>query len=110
MVIQNPSMAYSSDQLKEEYQFSDDQIKKLVQVGVLAIHRTVNNWLLSIPNCGSYYKTFTAGRKAIINMIKRTRFNEISRTDLLLKKLPKDVKFSIYFHILDLLGADYIQR
>lgn len=110
LVENNSSMTYTSNQLKEDYEFSEDNIKKLVQIGTLAIHRTVGNWLLSIPNCGIFYKTFVAGRRALINMIRRTKFNEMSRTELLLKKPLKDVKFPTFYHILDLLGADYVQR
>lgn len=105
----NSSSTYTSTQLKNEYQFTEDQIKELVHNGVLAVHRTVGSWLLSLPNCGHFYKTFTAGRNALLSMIKRTKYHEVNRTELFARKLPKDVQLGIAYHVLDLIGGDFVQ-
>ncbi|XP_015795849.1 serine/threonine-protein kinase 19 [Tetranychus urticae] len=109
VVKSNPSSTCTSAQLREEYQFSDDQIKELVHNGVLAVHRTVGSWLLSLPNCGHFYKIFTAGRNALLSMIKRTKYHEINRTELFNRKMPKDVQLGIAYHVLDLIGGDFVQ-
>ncbi|XP_074598776.1 winged helix repair factor 1-like [Brevipalpus obovatus] len=105
----NSALSYTNDQLKEDYKLSEDEIKQLVHFGILAIHRTVGTWLLSIPNCGSFYKTFLAGRKSLLNLLKRARYNEMSRTELLSRKPPKDMKLSVAYHVLDIIGSDLVQ-
>lgn len=89
--------------------FSDDDIKELIQNGLLASHRIAGNWLLSIPNAGLFVKNFVQSRKSLLRIITATKFNEILRSELESKKHPKGVKLGMQYHILDLIGSDSVQ-
>jgi hypothetical protein len=94
--------------LKSEYKFNDKNISELIRCGLLATHRNVGTFLLSIPNAGEFVKNFDIGKKALISMFKKAKYNEISKTDILRRKLPKEAKFSIQCHVYDLIGLDLI--
>lgn len=66
--------------------------------------------LLSIPSCCDYSKKFEDGRKAVLNIIKKSKFKEISKLNLMNRKLPNDVKLPILYHILDIIGCDKVLR
>jgi serine/threonine-protein kinase 19 len=95
--------------LKTEYKFNDKNISELIRCGLLATHRNVGTFLLSIPNAGEFVKNFDIGKKALISMFKKAKYNEISKTDIQRRKLPKEAKFSIQFHVYDLIGSDLIR-
>lgn len=97
----------NKDHLSE---FTDDDIKELVQNGLLANHRAVGNYLLSIPNAGLFVKSFVEARKAVLRMMKTTKFGEILKSDLEKKKLPTNIKLCMEYVLLDFIGSDRVQR
>ena len=110
LIAEKWSTQISSDELKNEYHFNDDNITELIRNGLLARHRTVGIFLFSIPNAGEFIKSFDFGKKAIVSMINKCKYKEILKSYLIKRKLPRDMKFSLEFHIYDLIGSDLVQR
>ena len=108
VVYEKCSTQLSSDELKNEYHFNDENISELIRCGLLARHRNVGIFLFSLPNAGEFVKHFDFGKKALISIISKTKYKEISKSDLLKRRLSKDMKFSIEFHVYDLIGSDLI--
>ncbi|RWS10269.1 serine/threonine-protein kinase 19-like isoform X2 [Dinothrombium tinctorium] len=108
MVKESPQMTFTTSQLKEEYGFTENNISELIRNGLLAVHRTVGFWLLSLPSCGNFVKEFITGRKALISYIRRAKFSEILKNELEKKKIPK-VTLNLEYHILDIVGSDSVQ-
>lgn len=100
---------FSKEDLVGKYGLNDSNIKELVRLGVLSLHRSVGFYILSVPSCGDYSKKFEEGRKAVLNIIKKSKFKEISKMNLMARKLPYEVKLPILYHILDLVGCDKVQ-
>ena len=50
--------------------------RQLVKASVLTV-RDVGSWWLSIPNAGIFMKSFSRGRKAVITMIRKSKYKEI---------------------------------
>jgi len=105
----DPSMSYSTQDL-EKNGFNQEHLTQLVRIGILAVHRKAGNWLLSIPNCGQFYKKFLAGRKALMSVIQKTKFREISKYELENRNLSKKVELGLEYHIYDLIGSDTVVR
>lgn len=66
--------------------------------------------IFSIPSCADYSTLLHSGRKAILNIIKKAKFKEILKSNLINRKLPFEVKLPILYHILDIIGSDMVQR
>ena len=110
VVKDNSCSSFTNKQLKEKFQFNDENIKELIRNGLLVSHYiNVGSYLLSIPNAGEFVKSFNIGKKAVISMIKRSKFQEIAKQEIMKRKLPKECKFSIKFHIYDLIGSNHIK-
>jgi hypothetical protein len=52
--------------------------RQLVKAGVLTV-RDVGSWWLAIPSAGLYMKSFNRGRKAVLTMIRKSKYKEILR-------------------------------
>jgi hypothetical protein len=89
--------------------FTEADINELIQNGLLATHRVAGNFLLSIPNAGAFVKEYLKSRKALLRMIKATKFDEIMRAELETKSLPRGSKMGMKYLILDLIGSDTVQ-
>ncbi|CAG2114102.1 unnamed protein product, partial [Medioppia subpectinata] len=102
------STQISSDVLKNEYSFNDNNISELIRTGLLARHRNPGHFLLSVPNAGEFAKTFDFGKKFLLSIIKKCKYKEILGSELMKRRLPKDMKFSLEYHIYDLIGSQVI--
>lgn len=102
-----PEIVLTRDHLEG---LTNDNIKQLVQMGLLANHRIIGKWLLSVPNVGVFVTSFVKARKAVLRMIKATKLSEIGRNELETKKLPKFMKLGMKFMVLDLIGSDTVIR
>lgn len=105
----NCDCKFSKEDLIGKYALNESNIKELVHLGVLSLHRSVGFYILSVPSCGDYSKRFEDGRRAVLNIIKKSKFKEISKQNLINRKLPPEVKLPIQYHILDLIGSDRVQ-
>lgn len=109
MIPEKWSTQITSEQLKNEYHFNEDNISELIRTGLLARHRTVGTFLFSIPNAGEFIKSMDSGKKSILSVINKSKYKEISKSSLLKRKFPKDMKFSVEYHVYDLIGSDLVQ-
>ncbi|KAJ0058134.1 hypothetical protein NL108_007417, partial [Boleophthalmus pectinirostris] len=101
-------LSFSKDQMLRDFLFSDDEITQLVKSGVLTV-RDAGSWWLSIPNSGKFTKYFIQGRKAVLKMIKKSKYNEVLKVDLEDRKTPSQVKFHMKYHIHDIVGAELVE-
>ncbi|TPP60038.1 Serine/threonine-protein kinase 19 [Fasciola gigantica] len=85
-------------------QFSDKEISGLVQVGALTI-RSVGVWWISSPVLGRFLKTYKAGQRELLTMLRRKRFKELLLSDIIVRKSGKTVRLGHMFHILAHIGA-----
>lgn len=58
---------------------------------------------------GTLFKSITEGRKELLGIVKRTRYNEIGEAKLGRKKLRKS-PLGMQFHIRDALGLGMLER
>lgn len=101
-------LSFSKDQMLRDFLFTDAEITQLVKSGVLTV-RDAGSWWLSIPNSGKFTKYLIQGRKAVLNMVKKSKYNEVLKADLEDRKTPSQVKFHMKYHIHDIVGAELVE-
>lgn len=101
-------LSFSKDKMLREFLFTDAEITQLVKSGVLTV-RDAGSWWLSIPNSGKFTKYFIQGRKAVLNMVKKSKYCEVLKADLEERKTTSQVKFHMKYHIHDLVGAELVE-
>uniref|UniRef100_A0AAV2KJY2 Serine/threonine kinase 19 n=1 Tax=Knipowitschia caucasica TaxID=637954 RepID=A0AAV2KJY2_KNICA len=101
-------LSFSKDKMLKDFLFTDAEITQLVKSGVLTV-RDAGSWWLAIPNSGKFTKYFLQGRKAVLNMVKKSKYNEVLKVDLEDRKTPAQVKFHIKYHIHDIVGAELVE-
>ena len=50
------------------------------------------------------------GRKAVLGMIKKSKYSEVLKTDLEERRTPAQVKFHMKYHVHDIVGAELVER
>ena len=50
------------------------------------------------------------GRKAVLNMVKKSKYSEVLKTELEERRTTSHVKFQMKYHIHDIVGADLVER
>ncbi|XP_047428215.1 serine/threonine-protein kinase 19-like isoform X2 [Mugil cephalus] len=101
-------LSFSKDQMLREFLFTDSEITQLVKSGVLTV-RDAGSWWLSIPNSGKFTKYFIQGRKAVLSMVKKSKYNEILKTEIEERRTTSQVKFHMKYHIHDIIGAELVE-
>ncbi|XP_074648362.1 winged helix repair factor 1-like [Tubulanus polymorphus] len=104
-----PDVSLDRKTLTTAFNFTEAEITKLVQCSILTV-RDVGSWWLAIPAIGAFIKSFIRGRKAVVAMIKKSKYKEILKTELEQRNLPKSVKLGMEYHLHDIIGADMVQR
>ncbi|XP_064622255.1 inactive serine/threonine-protein kinase 19-like [Lineus longissimus] len=102
-----PDISFDKQKLMTQYKFKEEEIHQLIKCGVLNT-RDVGSWWLSIPDLGIFIKSFLRGRKAVITMIRKSKYREILQQDLETRKLPKVARLGMMYHIHDIIGADLV--
>ncbi|XP_016112956.1 serine/threonine-protein kinase 19-like isoform X3 [Sinocyclocheilus grahami] len=74
-------LSFNKEKMLKEFLFTDPAITQLVKSGVLTV-RDAGSWWLSIPNSGKFIKYFIKGRKAVLGMVKKSKYGEILKTEL----------------------------
>ncbi|XP_022706368.1 serine/threonine-protein kinase 19-like [Varroa jacobsoni] len=100
-------IVFTREQL-EKHDFSERQVSDLIRMGVLSLRTIVGSYWLSIPGVGDYVRHLETGRKALIQILKRTKFKQILRSDLEQKKIARS-RFSMSYLIDDALGKDLLE-
>ncbi|XP_072550537.1 serine/threonine-protein kinase 19 isoform X2 [Salminus brasiliensis] len=101
-------LSFSKDKMLKHFLFTDSEITQLVKSGVLTV-RDAGSWWLSIPNSGRFTKYFLQGRKAVLGMIKKSKYNEILKSVLEERRTTSHVKIHIKYHIHDIMGAELVE-
>ncbi|MBN3311537.1 ZP2 protein, partial [Atractosteus spatula] len=101
-------LSFNKEKMLKEFLFTDQEITQLVKAGVLTV-RDAGSWWLSIPNTGRFTKYFLQGRKAVLGMIKKSRYGEVLQSSLENRKVTSQVKFGIQYHIHDIIGAELVE-
>lgn len=50
------------------------------------------------------------GRKAVLNMVRKSKYGEVLQAELEERKTPSQVKFHMKYLINDIVGAELVQR
>lgn len=101
-------LSFSKDKMLKEFLFTDSEITQLVKAGVLTV-RDAGSWWLSIPNSGRFTKYFIQGRKAVLSMVKKSKYSEVLKADLEERRTNSHVKFHMKYHIHDIVGAELVE-
>uniref|UniRef100_A0A3P8W4H1 Serine/threonine kinase 19 n=1 Tax=Cynoglossus semilaevis TaxID=244447 RepID=A0A3P8W4H1_CYNSE len=101
-------LSFSKDKMLREFLFTDSEITQLVKSGVLTV-RDAGSWWLSIPNSGKFTKYFIQGRKAVLGMVKKSKYGEVLQAELEGRRTTSQVKFHMKYHIHDIVGADLVK-
>lgn len=89
--------------------FSQDEIKTLIQRGFLAVDREVGKWVLSLPSAAVFIRTHSSGRKVLMRTIRSTKFREMMAVELQQRKLPSSCKFDFKYFLTDLIGSGDVE-
>ncbi|XP_003964682.1 serine/threonine-protein kinase 19 [Takifugu rubripes] len=101
-------LSFGKDRMLRGLLFTDAEITQLVKSGVLTV-RDAGSWWLSIPNSGKFTKYFIQGRKAVLNMVRKSKYGEVLQAELEERKTPSQVKFHMKYLINDIVGAELVQ-
>ncbi|XP_060696198.1 inactive serine/threonine-protein kinase 19-like isoform X2 [Hemiscyllium ocellatum] len=101
-------LGFNKDKMLKEFSFHDQEITQLVNAGVLTV-RDVGSWWLAIPGAGRFVKYFVNGRKAVLRMIRKSKYNEVLQSDLETRKGVSMVKLGIQYHVHDIIGAELVK-
>ncbi|KAK1798136.1 hypothetical protein P4O66_000631 [Electrophorus voltai] len=103
-----PDLSFSKDKMLKEFVFTDSEITQLVQAGVLTV-RDAGSWWLAIPNSGRFTKYFIQGRKAVLGMVKKSKYSEILKSRLEERHCTSQVKLQMKYHVHDIIGAELVE-
>ncbi|XP_028310147.1 serine/threonine-protein kinase 19 [Gouania willdenowi] len=101
-------LSFSKDKMLREFFFTDSEITQLVKSGVLTV-RDAGSWWLSIPNSGKFTKYFIQGRKAVLAMVKKSKYGEVLQSEIEERRTTTQVKFHMKYHICDIVGAELVE-
>ncbi|XP_053298760.1 serine/threonine-protein kinase 19 [Pleuronectes platessa] len=101
-------LSFSKDKMIRELLFTDSEITQLVKSGLLTV-RDAGSWWLSIPNSGKFAKYFIQGRKAVLAMVKKSKYSEVLQAELEERRTTSHVKFHMKYHVHDIVGADLVE-
>ncbi|OQR76338.1 serine/threonine-protein kinase 19-like [Tropilaelaps mercedesae] len=101
------NVVFSREQLNK-LDFTEKEISQLIRMGVLSLRKTVGSYFLSIPGASEYVRHLEAGRKALQQALKKTKFKQILRDDFEKKKLAR-TRLSVSYLIDDALGKDVLE-
>ncbi|TRY88029.1 hypothetical protein DNTS_026622 [Danionella cerebrum] len=102
------SLSFDKHQLITDLLFSDAEITQLVKAGVLTV-KDAGSWWLAIPNSGKFIKYLLEGRRAVLNMVKKSKYGEILKNELEERRTTSKIKFKMKYHIHDLIGAELVE-
>ncbi|GAU97887.1 hypothetical protein RvY_09112 [Ramazzottius varieornatus] len=104
--VDNFDISISTNDLKKDRAFTDEDIQSLVLVGVLIV-REVGTWWLSFPGAGQFMKTFLSGREKVLTMVKKAKYSSVLESELIKRGLPKRC-LGMHYTIHDVIGNDLV--
>lgn len=53
---------------------------------------------------------FLSGRKAVLGMVKKSKYSEVLQAELEERRTTVHVKFHMKYHVHDIVGAELVER
>ncbi|XP_074167483.1 inactive serine/threonine-protein kinase 19 isoform X4 [Sminthopsis crassicaudata] len=100
-------LSFQQDQMIQTFGFRDCEITQLVNAGVLTV-RDAGSWWLSVPGAGRFVKYFVKGRRAVLGMVRKSKYRELSLSELLGRQAPLSVRLGLPYHVHDLIGGQLL--
>ncbi|XP_020829973.1 winged helix repair factor 1 [Phascolarctos cinereus] len=100
-------LSFQQDQMIQTFGFRDCEITQLVNAGVLTV-RDAGSWWLSVPGAGRFVKYFVKGRQAVLGMVRKSKYRELSLSELLGRRAPLSVRLGLPYHVHDLIGGQLL--
>ena len=88
------------------FRLLERDISALMQAGMLT-GRGVDSFYISIPGAGTFVKSLAKGRSELLSMLKRAKYQEMLRNELLKRKLRMS-KIGVPYAVADLTGAQLV--
>lgn len=85
--------------------------RTLVNKGILLVRDVGKNntsWWFAIPGVSPFIKSLTKGRDMVRQILKKSKYKELLRKELLGRKLTVS-KLPMEFHVHDIIGADIVE-
>ena len=79
--------------------------------GVLLVRdvgKNSSSWWFAIPGVSPFIKSLSKGRDMVQQMLKKSKYKELLRSELLGRKLTVS-KLPMEFHVHDIIGADIVE-
>ncbi|XP_050056605.1 serine/threonine-protein kinase 19-like isoform X2 [Aphis gossypii] len=95
--------------LRQQFKLQQYEITELINCGLLLIRNQESYWV-SFPSSGSFIKRYNEGRKYIIQIIKRRKFQEILENDLEVRcaKVSKIKELGFKYFLHEIKGSEDI--
>lgn len=104
--------SYSHSSLAIEHGLSDSDISELEQLGLLVpqgMHGDGGrHWWLGVPGALCFLRTLVRGRVALLQVLRRSKHQELSRAELENVRLPRGTKLGIGYFVYDVVGANLV--
>lgn len=111
VVMQSQNISYGHTSLAMEYSLCDSEISELERLGLLVprgIGSDGYHWWLGIPGTACFLRTLVRGRTALLQMLRRSKHQELSRVELESRRLPRGTKLGIGYFVYDAIGANLV--
>ncbi|XP_060869830.1 inactive serine/threonine-protein kinase 19-like isoform X1 [Metopolophium dirhodum] len=95
--------------LLQQFKLQQYELTELINCGLLLIRNQESYWI-SFPSSGNFIKRYIEGRKYIIQIIKRRKFQEILESDLEVRcaKVSKIKELGFKYFLHDIKGSEDI--
>ncbi|XP_060853191.1 inactive serine/threonine-protein kinase 19-like [Rhopalosiphum padi] len=95
--------------LQQKFKLQQYELTELINCGLLLIRNQESYWV-SFPSSGNFIKRFIEGRKYIIQIIKRKKFQEILENDLEVRcaKVSKIKELGFKYFLHEIKGSEDI--
>ncbi|XP_051852215.1 serine/threonine-protein kinase 19 isoform X1 [Antechinus flavipes] len=112
-------LSFQQNQMIQTFGFRDCEIteprqitfplslRQLVNAGILTV-RDAGSWWLSVPGAGRFVKYFVKGRRAVLGMVRKSKYRELSLSELLGRQAPLSVRLGLPYHVHDLIGGQLL--
>ncbi|KAK8779488.1 hypothetical protein V5799_019164 [Amblyomma americanum] len=114
VVLRCWNASYSHSSLAIEHGLSDSDISELEHLGLLVPHGMGDDgsggrhWWLGVPGALCFLRTLVRGRVALLQVLRRSKHQELSRAELESLRLPRGTKLGIGYFVYDAVGANLV--
>ena len=98
-------LAVDRELLENEYKFSTNDIRLLIQLGLI-LPKDIDQYWFSIPNVSTFVICVEKGRRTLLQMITRRTYREIPMSELRSRDTKNRFPLGFDYHIYDLIGTN----